>query len=117
MQKLSAPSAVELLLRLSYADEKTGKVVTTKRKTRRPFIQRESETKTRQKNPEQHQALSGLSSTAMTHHQVHLSAAAVIRAHVAAFEDVLKGIDPDQYLCSEGNPREEAIRGGAVIIM
>lgn len=49
-----------------------------------------------QKKPEQHQALFGLSSTAMTHHQVHLAAAAVIRAHVAAFEDVLKGIDPDQ---------------------
>lgn len=49
----------------------------------------------------------------MTHHQVHLAAAAaaVIRAHVAAFEGVLKGIDPDQYLCSEGNLREEAIRG------
>lgn len=47
----------------------------------------------------------------MTHHQVHLTATAVIRAHVAASEDVLKGIDPDQYLCSEGNLREEAIRG------
>lgn len=45
----------------------------------------------------------------MIHHQVHLAAAAAIRAHVAAFEDVLKGIDPDQYLCSEENLREEAI--------
>lgn len=34
------------------------------------------------KNPKQHQALIGLSSTAMTHHQVHLAAAVVIRAHV-----------------------------------